>query len=72
MFAFALLTTATALLNKYPVYSPGAGSSVDSCDEVRPALPVYPSAYAALLDRANLTGLVLGYIEAKFCKKICV
>ena len=27
---------------------------------------------AALLDRANLTGLVLGCIEAKFCKKICV
>ena len=24
------------------------------------------------LDRANLTGLVLGCIEAKFCKKICV
>ena len=23
-------------------------------------------------DRANLTGLVLGCIEAKFCKKICV
>ena len=27
---------------------------------------------AALLDRANLTGLVLGCIEANFCKKICV
>ena len=27
---------------------------------------------AALLDRANLTRLVLGCIEAKFCKKICV
>ena len=27
---------------------------------------------AALLDRANLTGLVLGCIEAKFCRKICV
>ena len=27
---------------------------------------------AALLGRANLTGLVLGCIEAKFCKKICV
>ena len=27
---------------------------------------------AALVDRANLTGLVLGCIEAKFCKKICV
>ena len=26
----------------------------------------------ALLDRANLTGLVLGCIEAKFCKQICV
>ena len=25
-----------------------------------------------LLGRANLTGLVLGCIEAKFCKKICV
>ena len=24
------------------------------------------------LERANLTGLVLGCIEAKFCKKICV
>ena len=24
------------------------------------------------LDRANLTGLVLGCIEAKFCEKICV
>ena len=24
------------------------------------------------LGRANLTGLVLGCIEAKFCKKICV
>ena len=24
------------------------------------------------LDRANLRGLVLGCIEAKFCKKICV
>ena len=27
---------------------------------------------AAPLDRANLTGLVLGCIEAKVCKKICV
>ena len=27
---------------------------------------------AALLGRANLIGLVLGFIEAKFCKKICV
>ena len=27
---------------------------------------------AALLDRANLTGLVLGCIETKFCRKICV
>ena len=27
---------------------------------------------AALLGRANLTGLVLDCIEAKFCKKICV
>ena len=27
---------------------------------------------AALLDRANFTGLVLGCIEAKVCKKICV
>ena len=27
---------------------------------------------AALLDRANLTVLVLGCIEAKCCKKICV
>ena len=27
---------------------------------------------AALLGRANLPGLVLGCIEAKFCKKICV
>ena len=27
---------------------------------------------AALLDQANLTGLVLGCIETKFCKKICV
>ena len=26
----------------------------------------------AELDRANLTGLVLGCIKAKFCKKICV
>ena len=25
-----------------------------------------------LLDRANLTGLVLGCIKAKVCKKICV
>ena len=25
-----------------------------------------------LLGRSNLTGLVLGCIEAKFCKKICV
>jgi len=30
------------------------------------------SSSAALLDRANLTGLVLGCIKAKFCKKICV
>jgi len=35
MFALALISTATALLGKYPVYSPGAGSSVDSCDEVK-------------------------------------
>ena len=27
---------------------------------------------AALLGRANFTGLVLGCIEAKFCRKICV
>ena len=27
---------------------------------------------AALLGRANLTGFVLGCIEAKVCKKICV
>ena len=27
---------------------------------------------APVLDRANLTGFVLGCIEAKFCKKICV
>ena len=27
---------------------------------------------AALLGRANLAGLVLGCIEAKFCKRICV
>ena len=30
------------------------------------------SALATQLHRANLTGLVLGCIEAKFCKKICV
>ena len=24
------------------------------------------------LDRANFTGFVLGCIEAKFCKKICI
>ena len=27
---------------------------------------------AALVDRANLTGLVLGCIEANICKQICV
>ena len=27
---------------------------------------------AAVLGGANLTGLVFGCIEAKFCKKICV
>ena len=28
--------------------------------------------FRGMLDRADLTGLVLGCIEAKFCKKICV
>ena len=27
---------------------------------------------APVLDRANFTGLVLGCVEAKFCKNICV
>ena len=31
-----------------------------------------PGMRAVLLSRANLTGPVLGCIEAKFCKKICV
>ena len=32
---------------------------------------VVESVRGSWLDRANLTGLVLGCIEAKFCKKIC-
>ena len=35
-----------------------------------PQIPIQSSADGE--DRANLTGLVLGCIEAKFCKKICV
>ena len=31
-----------------------------------------PANGAPVLDRANFTGFVLGCIEAKFCKKICV
>ena len=31
-----------------------------------------PHAFVAFFDRANFTGLVLGCIAAKFCKKICV
>ena len=33
--------------------------------------PAAPNAVTLWLDRANLRGLVLGCIEAKFCKKIC-
>ena len=35
---------------------------------------LYPQSPARIcrLGRANLTGLVLGCIEAEFCKKICV
>ena len=52
---------------------------------LRPALALLPGVHRGgdpaaghgrdlpgALDRANLTGLVLGCIEAKFCKKICV
>ena len=45
-------------------------SSVASFED--PLCRSMPGISAALLDRANFTGLVLGCIEAKICKKICV
>ena len=48
------------LLRRYPLFQlPGGARG-------RPNIP------PTTKDRANLTGLVLGCIEANFCKKICV
>ena len=63
MYSYLLPKTPLSSVFESPIHAAGAPDADGAGVAARHPVSV---------DRANLTGLVLGCSEAKFCKKICV